>query len=69
MNNEILNPGDKVTYTPTYGPQERGVVKSISGDPDYVFVVYHCGGEWDRYSDFTAARTRVQDLKRGWDHE
>jgi len=32
-----------------------------------VFVVYKCGGEWDRYNEFTGASTNIKDLKPGWD--
>ena len=61
----IMKPGDRVTYVPYVGKQERGIVKSIS-DEDHVFVVYHCADEWDNYQDYTAARTRIEDLRMGW---
>lgn len=60
-----IKPGDSVTYTPEYGKHENGVVKSLSGD-DHAFVVYHCNGEWHNYKDYTAARTSIKDLKKGW---
>lgn len=60
----VLQAGDKVTYT-SFNKKEIGVVKSIS-DEDHVFVVYHCAGNWDRYQDYTAARTKVEDLVKGW---
>ena len=56
--------GDKVTYL-SFGKVEHGIVKSIS-DADHVFVVYHCAGNWDRYFDYTAARTEISDLVLGW---
>ena len=59
--------GQKVTYV-SFGKEEPGIVKSLS-DSDHVFVVYHCGGNWDRYFDYTAARTRVSDLRLGWSSE
>jgi len=61
---EPLKPGDKVTYH-SFSKKEKGIVKSIS-DEDHVFVVYHCDGEWDNYEDYTAARTYIGDLTRGW---
>ena len=59
-----MNIGDKVTYK-SFGELEHGIVKSLS-DSEHVFVVYHCDGDWSRYSDFTAARTRIADLVPGW---
>ena len=56
--------GEKVIYIPK---EEKGVVKSLCDDKDYVFVVYNCADEWHRYKDYTAARTRTSDLNRGWD--
>jgi hypothetical protein len=57
-------PGDYVTYRTDY-KTEPGRVKSCP-DAEHCFVVYSCAGEWDRYQDYTAARTRVADLERGW---
>lgn len=46
---------------------ENGVIKSYcEGDFEHVFVVYHCGGEWDNYQNYTAAKTHVRDLFDGW---
>lgn len=59
-----MNIGDKVTYQ-SFGKLEHGIVKSLS-DAEHVFVVYHCGGEWERYFDYTAARTCIADLIPGW---
>lgn len=60
----MLKPGDKVTYT-SFSNKERGIVKSVS-DRDHVFVVYSCDDNWEHYQDYTAARTRVEDLVKGW---
>jgi len=61
--------GQKVHYIPFPGcdpaKYENGIVKSIS-DSSHVFVVFNCGGEWDRYTDYTAARTATSQLKAGW---
>ncbi len=56
--------GDKVTY---FAPHkiEKGIVKSIS-DENNTFVVYNCGGDWENYRDYTAARTNNKDLRLGW---
>ena len=59
-------PGDHVTYV-TPVNTERGIVKSVPDD-EHAFVVYNCAGEWDRYQEYTAARTRVDDLKPGWQY-
>ena len=62
--------GDKVHYQPKhYGKDEweNGIIKEI---PDHtnasVRVVYNCGGEWDRYQEYTSALTSLRDLKKGW---
>jgi hypothetical protein len=60
----MFNKGDKVTYVTPY-KKERGIVKRVSDDK-HTFVVYHCGGEWDKYDDYTAARTENKDLVKGW---
>lgn len=55
--------GSLVNYKFT---KENGIVKSFSQDGKIAFVVYHCGGEWERYEDFTGAATHIQDLTAGW---
>jgi len=61
-----LQPGAKVRYSPSYGDEERGIIKNFSEDEKHAFVVYHCGGNWNDYKNYTAARTNHSDLKRGW---
>lgn len=65
-----LNVGDKVRYIPfTDAPEEvweKGIVKSLCDDHNWVFVVYNCAGEWDNYKNYTAARTKVEQLIPGW---
>ena len=56
--------GQKVTYVTPY-EKERGIVKSQAGE-GHVFVVYNCGGNWNDYQNYTAARTRIVDLEMGW---
>lgn len=62
--------GQKVYYIPFTGCDpslyENGIIKSIHPSGDSVFVIYHCGGEWDHYWDYTGALTSLQDLKSGW---
>lgn len=61
-----LHEGSRVHYDPGYGEPENGVVKSFADEINYVFVVYKCAGNWDRYQDYTGQRTHVKDLKHGW---
>ena len=67
-----LSLGDKVHYQPKhYGENEwgNGVIKEIREEKlDAVWVVYHCAGNWDRYSEYTSALTNLRDLKLGWRH-
>jgi len=60
-----MKKGSKVTYV-TANKREVGIVKSEHDNPNYLFVVFNCGGEWDKYEDYTAALTRTSDLIRGW---
>jgi len=63
----MVTVGQKVTYVTDY-KRERGIVKSIS-DGGNVFVVYHCADDWINYRNYTAARTRVEDLRSGWEQK
>ena len=56
--------GQKVTYI-SHGKQEHGIVKSLRGAM-HVFVVYKCDGHWDRFFDYTAQLTAIDDLVPGW---
>jgi hypothetical protein len=66
--------GDKVHYIPFEDCDasliENGVVKEI---PDHtnteIRVVFHCGGEWDNFMNYTSALTPISKLKLGWNHE
>jgi hypothetical protein len=63
--------GDKVTYTPFVGcaPSllEKGIVKNLSHREGFVFVVFHCAGEWDNYRDYTAQACDSSRLEAGWE--
>lgn len=63
-----LNKGKKVTYNPDYNKKETGIVKSFSGN-NHAFVVYNCGGNWHKYENYTAAKTKISDLEEGWDED
>lgn len=71
MTQEDLKVGDKVYYQPKHYEEnnefENGIVKEIPNHTkDSVRVVYNCGGNWDRYEDYTSALTNLSDLKKGW---
>lgn len=55
--------GEKVTYITSH-KKEHGIVKSVRDGS--VFVVYNCGGDWDNYSNYTAANTPIKMLVREW---
>jgi hypothetical protein len=64
---EIINlkPSDVgrwVEYDPGHGDEhkQRGRIKSWNGS--YVFVVYHCNKEWDKYKNYTGCATDPNDL-------
>ncbi len=59
--------GDKVCYDPKYGKPEFGIVKSLNEyNPDVVFVVFHCNGNWNDYEQYTGQSVVKTDLKHGW---
>jgi hypothetical protein len=67
MNKEEFKVGDYVRYAGFEGAkEENGRVKSLTDSPQFVFVVYACGNNWDYYQNYTAARTDIKYLKRGW---
>ena len=65
-----LEVGNKVHYQPAHyniTEWENGIVKEIRDYiPDAVWVVYKCAGNWDRYMDYTSAKTNLRDLNFGW---
>ena len=52
--------GRWVEYRGTGGEIERGKLKSWN--ESFIFVVYKCEGDWDRFQDFTGAATEPEDL-------
>jgi len=64
--------GQSVHYIPFEGAddslKENGVVKSIGEDPNYVFVVFKCNGEWHNYKEYTGQRVKTSQLKEGWNY-
>jgi hypothetical protein len=69
-NINLLKVGDKVHYQPEhYGNDrwENGMVKEIRDYVhDSVWVVYNCANNWERFKDYTSAKTNLRDLKNGW---
>lgn len=55
-----LKIGEWVKYIPSAGLDEIGRVKSWNDE--YAFVVYSCDNNWDRFKDYTACATRLEDL-------
>lgn len=58
-----LTPGDIgrwVEYHGSGGEKERGKIKSWNDR--YIFVVYKCNNEWQRFQDFTGCATNPRDL-------
>jgi len=53
--------GKWVKYSDGTGRYEIGRIKSWN--EYFIFVVYKCNDEWDRYQDFTGQATSQQDLE------
>lgn len=51
--------GKWVVYKPEL-ENESGKIKSWN--EHFIFVVYKCGGNWDRFTDYTGESTRPEDL-------
>lgn len=53
--------GRWIKYHDGVGGIEQGRIKSWNDK--YIFVVYKCDNQWDRFEDFTAAATMPYDLE------
>ena len=54
--------GRWVIYRDSFdGKPEKGRVKSYNSK--YIFVVYKCAGEWDRFKAYTGVATSPEDLE------
>jgi hypothetical protein len=53
--------GAWVLYTALHGSKEKGRIKSWNDK--FIFVVYKCAGEWDRFQEYTGCATDPHDLR------
>src|SRR3990167_4668257 len=53
--------GKWVWYKPSFGDWEKGKIKSWNSE--FIFVVYKCNYEWDRFRDFTGAATNPEYME------
>ncbi len=44
-----------------YNKRERGRIKDWNDE--FIFVVYHCDDQWDKFYRYTAAATMPEDLE------
>lgn len=52
--------GKWVLYKAAYGEIEKGKIKSWNDK--FIFVVYKCNYEWDKFQDYTGCATDPNDL-------
>lgn len=52
--------GKWVYYSPGFGENEKGRIKDWN--QKYIFVVYKCDENWNKFQDYTAAATNPKDL-------
>ena len=52
--------GKWVVYKSHTDESELGKIKSWN--EDFIFVVYKCAGNWNKFEDYTAAATAPKDL-------
>lgn len=58
----VISEGTKVTWQ-----GHKGVVKALHPhDQRYVYVVFKCSDNWDKYKDYTSQRVLLKQLKTGW---
>ena len=73
MTKNELKPGDKVSYIPYKGCEEKyyqnGIVSQLSDIDGHVRVVYKCAEDWENFHEYTSALTNINDLKLGWNEE
>lgn len=58
--------GTIVTYNSGTEQRQYGKVKEKCEDKNFVFVVFHCNGDWANWKDYTGQRTNIKSLKKGW---
>jgi len=58
--------GQKVTYNPGYKKPEKGIIKKIDWSNNAAWVVYNCAGNWNKYFDYTGAKTEFKNMSIGW---
>lgn len=59
-----LKPSDVgrwVVFTPLHGEPKKGRIKSWNDR--WIFVVYKCAGNWDKFKDYTGCATDSSALK------
>ena len=61
--------GQEVTYTGVAGKKENGIIKSIHETALCAYVVFHCGGNWENYEEYTSMLVDIKDLELGWVEE
>jgi hypothetical protein len=60
---EELEPDRVRAWVRYHHDQEKARTGRIKfWNPRYVFVVYDCAGQWDRFVDFVAVATSPEDL-------
>ena len=52
--------GRWVRYETSHGSRELGRIKSWN--TKYIFVVYKCDCNWERFEDYTGCSTKPEDL-------
>lgn len=53
--------GKWVLYYSPHGATQKGRIKSWNDK--FVFVVYNCASNWDKFQDYTGCATKPEDLR------
>lgn len=63
---QVVKKGQKVHFNAGFGQFENGKIKEVCSDKQNAMVVFYCGGNWDDYEKYTAAKTPISKLRAGW---
>lgn len=60
---EDLKDSDVGRWIIYHSSHEEKYGRIKSWNDEWIFVVYHCAGEWGNYQEYTAAATNPNDLE------
>lgn len=59
--------GYRVAYENGTKTPEPGIIKSVNSSTNTAHVVYNCGGDWEKFDNYTGVQTPLNKLKFSWE--